>query len=100
MLIFNVKRGILQNLTILSKFLGQMKSIQIRRLTYSGINSPELRQGEIMQINNYPASPSSSKIPLYFYVVGCQFKELHSVYCTKYINPQLYQHSWVDWIVP
>lgn len=73
MLISSVKKGILQNLTILSKFLGKMKSIQTTGFTYSGINSHESRQGEITQISIYPASPSSSKIPLYFYVVGCQF---------------------------
>lgn len=83
-LIFNVKKEILQILTILSMFLGQIKSIQTTRFTYSGMNSPESRQGELMHISIYSGSPSPSKIPLDFYIPGCQFKELQSVYSTTY----------------
>lgn len=96
MLISNVKKGILQNLTILSKFLGKMKSIQTTRFTYSGINSPESRQGRSVFTL---LSPSSSKIPLYFYVVGCQFKELQSVYCTRYKSSSV-PTQLDSWIVP
>lgn len=77
-----MQKGVLQNLTIFKADFKDRLSLSKLQGSHTGINSAETRQSITMQISIYSASPSSSTIPLYFYVAGCQFKELLSAYCT------------------